>query len=530
MLNNPIPLNIYDFGAKGDGVTDDAPAFQAALNVMITAGGGTLFVPPSRPNGSPALYAWKSAVSADFTPGGVGARASWTMKGCGSKILVQGLNLQALSIYNARLFSIVEIAFFGSVDTAHPNTIPAAINNVIYAGSSNLVIDKCDFKGIEIFDAGGGALAGTNAVIYASDCDIVMKSCITGSIGGSGRGMFVFDLWSTITVEDCTFVDFYFINNTQMAFGSYGFSTFYIWRPQTSNVPGLESLYGEAKVTFRRCRFDEGQGYYMVYISSDTAQFKTHWVEFNGCKWNVNPNNASQAISLYKVNHAVIRDCWMREGNVGSVVVWGRFVDSVLIERYSTPLLESPITAVDFDNTVGVVKVVDCVDGSTPTISLSGSTALQNIIERFGGSSLPAYTTIGLPAAASTPTSTVVYDSTRGVPVYNNGSSWVSLSAYSKGADTACANDLQLPSNDTLFKITGNTTLNAIKTNTLTIGKPFTLWFTGTPIISHNTAGGAGTLPLLLNGSMNIQPLAANFMLTLEYDGTNIQELSRKAP
>ena len=54
------PLNLRDFGAVGDGVADDGPAFQSALDALAAAGGGTLYVPEGK-------YAIATPVAKDFT-------------------------------------------------------------------------------------------------------------------------------------------------------------------------------------------------------------------------------------------------------------------------------------------------------------------------------------------------------------------------------------------------------------------------------------------------------------------------------
>lgn len=64
-------LNVKRFNAKGDGVTDDAPAIQAAINAAVAAGGGTLYFPAGRYILNAALT-WASGVNAV----GAGARVS----------------------------------------------------------------------------------------------------------------------------------------------------------------------------------------------------------------------------------------------------------------------------------------------------------------------------------------------------------------------------------------------------------------------------------------------------------------------
>jgi len=98
-----------------------------------------------------------------------------------------------------------------------------------------------------------------------------------------------------------------------------------------------------------------------------------------------------------------------------------------------------------------------------------------------------------------------------------------------KGADLTAANDLPLGNDGNFYIVNGNTQINAIDIGGLTAGTPFMLLFTGTPTVKHNTAGGAGTKKIFLAGSTDFVG-ANNKLLTLVYDGTQIQEVTRKTP
>src|SRR5204863_6415656 len=63
-------FNLRDFGAVGDGVTDDGPAFQSALDALALAGGGTLFIAEGK-------YVIATPVFKNFT----GSASSITIKG-----------------------------------------------------------------------------------------------------------------------------------------------------------------------------------------------------------------------------------------------------------------------------------------------------------------------------------------------------------------------------------------------------------------------------------------------------------------
>jgi hypothetical protein len=105
-------VNVLDFGAKGDGVTDDGPAFQNAINAL-GASGGKIIVPQRN-------YACATKFVAN------------------AGVLLQGdtLNDNSAST-NGSANALPRIFWSGPVDAGAMFTIkPATVGNVIYGGGS----------------------------------------------------------------------------------------------------------------------------------------------------------------------------------------------------------------------------------------------------------------------------------------------------------------------------------------------------------------------------------------------------------
>lgn len=79
-----------------------------------------------------------------------------------------------------------------------------------------------------------------------------------------------------------------------------------------------------------------------------------------------------------------------------------------------------------------------------------------------------------------------------------------------QGADTPSTNNLALDSTGNTFEITGNTQINAIETERWQNGSKVTLLFSSNPTVKHNTAGGAGTAVILLNGAADFGATAGD--------------------
>jgi hypothetical protein len=97
----------------------------------------------------------------------------------------------------------------------------------------------------------------------------------------------------------------------------------------------------------------------------------------------------------------------------------------------------------------------------------------------------------------------------------------------SQGVAVASAGNFTVGNDGNLFSVTGNTQINAITNTNWNAGSEIGLIFTGTPTLKNNTAGGAGTSPMLLAGSTDYTAAAGDY-IGLRFDGFFWHETSRK--
>ena len=96
---------------------------------------------------------------------------------------------------------------------------------------------------------------------------------------------------------------------------------------------------------------------------------------------------------------------------------------------------------------------------------------------------------------------------------------------YYNNIGVSAANDLTLSDANSML-VSGNTQINAITTDGWQQGSIIYLFFSGTPTVKNNTAGGAGTAVIRLAGAADFVA-SANDVLTLLYNGTDWIEVCR---
>ncbi len=255
-----IDLNLRDFGAVGDGVTDDGPAFQAALDALAAAGGGTLFV-------SEGKYAITTPVSKNFA----GLASSITIKGVESlkpvsppsatgNELAEGLDLltevyprtgvtaNAFSIYGLQTLVVKDIAFVGTdgVETDAANTL--------YLSD----IDKAQIKHSEFY---GLASIFGGSIVSAERSDLEITQCkFLGSTATSGGYAPVVQNveWYGITVSDTVFLDY----GLRELFSKTGLAAPISWI-NIGNAAAVTNHSPRREVVIRNTFLDEG-GYWGI--------------------------------------------------------------------------------------------------------------------------------------------------------------------------------------------------------------------------------------------------------------------------
>lgn len=361
-------LNLKDFGAVGDGVTDDGPAFRAALDALAAAGGGTLFVPAGKYVIATPVVKDFGGLASSVTITGVESSTPVAPPNAGGQELSLPLNLPteiyprtgeagvALAIMGVQNAVVKEIAFVGT-----PLARTDAVVTVFFRDIDKAQVKHCEFYGLSTL-VDGGAIVGA----IRSDLEIT-KSKFLGTIATSGGYLPVVQNleWRGITVTDTIFLDY----GQREFFGKTFLAAPISW-VNIGNAAQPTNLSPRREVVLRNVFMDEG-GYWglssmplryvpqtapidLVYVTnlemnvSNFNQYGHHltdlervFIEKARYGWS---QNAAAAINLMNVGSAIL-DKVTCEADADHIVADSNTRElSVINSTYAELLSSAPIT------------------------------------------------------------------------------------------------------------------------------------------------------------------------------------------
>jgi len=204
-------FDLSTFGAVGDGVADDGPALQSALNAIATAGGGTLIVPAGR-------YAINTPVQKNFT----GLASSLTIQGVESLTppapptangsqLTHGLDLvsefvprtgatqNAITITGLETFLIKDLVFIGTPGVTNDALITLALYDI-----ADATIRHCEFYGLSSLVAGGAIVQAVRSNLTFEQSVVLGSTCSSGVYSSVIQNL----EWKSITISEAIFADY----------------------------------------------------------------------------------------------------------------------------------------------------------------------------------------------------------------------------------------------------------------------------------------------------------------------------------
>jgi hypothetical protein len=260
--NNANVFNLADFDAVGDGVTDDGPALQRALDALADAGGGTLLIPAG-------LYLIETPVVKDFAglngvsviiqgvpsdtmpapPTAGGEELAGSLDLASEFIPATGFSDSAITLRNLDQLTIEHLAFTGRESKDTDAYITIFLSDINHA-----TIRHTEFYGVSTFGLVSG-LGGGN-IVRAVRSELSIESTVfLGCTANSGAYAPIVENieWKKFSISNSIFIDY----GLRSFFGKMGLGAPLSWinlagvAPRTPDSPRRE-------VVIRETFFDEG--------------------------------------------------------------------------------------------------------------------------------------------------------------------------------------------------------------------------------------------------------------------------------
>lgn len=164
-----IVLNVKDYGAKGDGVTDDTAAIQAAIDAGTAAGGATVLMPP-------AVYAIGGQIE-------YASSVHLSAKGATVKLLPSS-TMRALLLQDVSNCSIDGL----TIDLNKSQTTNGADENNqqgIYVSVSTSDVENIAITNVQVLNGWQDGISAS-ATTGLSMAGLTIDGCTVSSVGGAG--------------------------------------------------------------------------------------------------------------------------------------------------------------------------------------------------------------------------------------------------------------------------------------------------------------------------------------------------------
>lgn len=458
--------DVKAFGAVGDGISDDAPAIQAAINSLHPTLGGVVYFPPA-----PQSYLVGSTITfgkgvrligsgkyASVITNGIGGPpiVLSTISGAGGgqeiaflQVVIQNIGNVAIQISGVDRASLHDCVVYSSVPNA--TLVKIDVNSVSGAYTHRIHKNILQFSAGHPSQSAIAIVGGVTSTVFQEN-HILADNCVNIIAGtvANGANIYIENLFTSLTAGPTG-------TAIQFAGGS---------APSTSDVVAF-NYFDHFSVGLN---FPSGCASMMIE--------NNHWD--NVTTHIVDSNPAQNAGSLIDLDTQQISIGTTVGGNPGTMFVQGD--GGVSPCGYRSQNIHS---------------------GGRGWSLMNGQSAADEFSIR--DDNVGAYLT--------------KWNAT--------GITHTKRQRQAQGASIVAANDLTLGTDGNVFTITGNTQINAVVVLNWLAGSVVTLLFTGTPTVKHNTAGSAGTAKVFLSGSVDFVA-ANNGVLTLLYDGTEWQETARK--
>lgn len=202
-LNNRV-FNVKDYGAKGDGVTDDTAAFNAAITAVTAAGGGTIYVPYGTYVISTGLVIPSGVIMA-----GVGKLSVLSFTAVSGACLTIGTSLSALNYKNRVSDLAIIMTQIATTGIKLRNTAGAALRDLYIEGPANNYGTRTNI-GVDI--DGGNISAFFNELdnVLTNHCHIGFRVECTGTTYATTQTFTNCSAFGDVLVGDTTSFGFYF--------------------------------------------------------------------------------------------------------------------------------------------------------------------------------------------------------------------------------------------------------------------------------------------------------------------------------